>query len=318
MAISFRPPRIGRAPVCKILWTIARVREPYYLLAMLPDDPAETLNIGLPLFIPYRAMEKRVFEALAAAGFDDFTPAQARLPAHRPRRQPADRPRGTGTDHQTVRLLVDQLERAGRARTGSGRRPRPAGSNRRKGRRGRPTSPPRSPRWSRNGSPIWAGNAWPRSGRVSPATAITDPVRDKPAFHTVVGDRDVGAPRAHTHIMTKAEEADGRPRPVPGRVHPAVGPRTSSDVVDVVFVYVVILNLAVEYVLSVISEGFTLSLLTAVLLKVALTRCSCSSALNRGAARRRGRSPSRSRSGCGPPQQDRCTGACSDIASVMP
>ncbi|MEU7909259.1 hypothetical protein [Actinoplanes sp. NPDC049118] len=42
-----------------------------------------------------------------------------------------------------------------------------------------------------------------------------------------------------------------------------------SDVIDV-FVYVVVLNLAIEYVPSVISEGFTLSLLTAVLLKVAL------------------------------------------------
>ncbi|MET8151296.1 hypothetical protein ACIBSW_31765 [Actinoplanes sp. NPDC049668] len=37
-----------------------------------------------------------------------------------------------------------------------------------------------------------------------------------------------------------------------------------------VFVYVVVLNLAIEYVPSVISEGFTLSLLTAVLLKVVL------------------------------------------------
>ena len=36
------------------------------------------------------------------------------------------------------------------------------------------------------------------------------------------------------------------------------------------FVYVVVLNLAVEYVPSVISEDFTLSLLTALLLKVAL------------------------------------------------
>lgn len=36
------------------------------------------------------------------------------------------------------------------------------------------------------------------------------------------------------------------------------------------FVYVVVLNLAIEYVPSVISEGFTLSLLTALLLKVAL------------------------------------------------
>jgi hypothetical protein len=40
-------------------------------------------------------------------------------------------------------------------------------------------------------------------------------------------------------------------------------------VVDV-FVYVVVLNLAIEYVPAVISERFTLSLLTAVLLKVAL------------------------------------------------
>jgi hypothetical protein len=39
-----------------------------------------------------------------------------------------------------------------------------------------------------------------------------------------------------------------------------------ADVIDV-FVYVVVLNLAIEYVPSVISEGFTLSLLTAALLK---------------------------------------------------
>jgi len=37
-----------------------------------------------------------------------------------------------------------------------------------------------------------------------------------------------------------------------------------------VFVYVVVLNLAVEYLPSVISESFTLSLLTALLLKIAL------------------------------------------------
>jgi hypothetical protein len=42
-----------------------------------------------------------------------------------------------------------------------------------------------------------------------------------------------------------------------------------ADVMDV-FVYVVVLNLAVQYVPSVISETFTLSLLSAVLLKVAL------------------------------------------------
>ncbi len=43
----------------------------------------------------------------------------------------------------------------------------------------------------------------------------------------------------------------------------------AADIVDV-FVYVVVLNLAIEYVPSVISETFTLSLLTAVLLKVVL------------------------------------------------
>jgi hypothetical protein len=42
-----------------------------------------------------------------------------------------------------------------------------------------------------------------------------------------------------------------------------------ADVVDV-FVYVVVLNLTVEYFPSVISEAFTVSLLTAVLLKLAL------------------------------------------------
>ena len=42
-----------------------------------------------------------------------------------------------------------------------------------------------------------------------------------------------------------------------------------ADVMDV-FVYVLVLNLAVQYVPSVISETFTLSLLTAVLLKIAL------------------------------------------------
>jgi hypothetical protein len=42
-----------------------------------------------------------------------------------------------------------------------------------------------------------------------------------------------------------------------------------ADVIDV-FVYVVVLNIAIEYLPSVISEGFTLSLLTALLLKIAL------------------------------------------------
>jgi hypothetical protein len=44
---------------------------------------------------------------------------------------------------------------------------------------------------------------------------------------------------------------------------------SAPDIVDV-FVYVVVLNLAVEYLPAVITETFTLSLLTAVLLKLVL------------------------------------------------
>ncbi len=62
--------------------------------------------------------------------------------------------------------------------------------------------------------------------------------------------------------------------PPPGS-RPERGPLLRSlrarpeDVVDV-FVYVVVLNLTIEYLPAVLSESFTLSLLTAVLLKVAL------------------------------------------------
>lgn len=70
--------------------------------------------------------------------------------------------------------------------------------------------------------------------------------------------------------MTGQPEPDavGETGPQRGRLrswvvgHPA-------DVIDV-FVYVVVLNLAIQYLPAVISETFTLSLLTAALLKVAL------------------------------------------------
>jgi DNA-binding MarR family transcriptional regulator len=75
----------------------------------------DELNVGLLLFIPYRAMEKAVLDALAAAGFDDITLAQARV------FQRIDRNGSRITDlaeaslltKQTVGFLVDQLERAG-------------------------------------------------------------------------------------------------------------------------------------------------------------------------------------------------------------
>jgi hypothetical protein len=69
--------------------------------------------------------------------------------------------------------------------------------------------------------------------------------------------------------VTAAKRADGELGPSDRRPVLRWVQRRPSDVVDV-FVYVVVLNLAVEYVPSVISESFTLTLLTAVLLKIAL------------------------------------------------
>lgn len=57
--------------------------------------------------------------------------------------------------------------------------------------------------------------------------------------------------------------------PSQDEVRRAVPRVTPVDIVDI-FVYVVVLNLAVEYLPRVISETFTISLLTAVLLKVVL------------------------------------------------
>src|SRR3954466_2086679 len=79
------------------------------------DDPADGPPVGVLLFIPYRAMETRVFAALAAAGFDDFTPAQARV-------MQRIGPEGTRLTElaeaaqvtkQTASFLVDELERTG-------------------------------------------------------------------------------------------------------------------------------------------------------------------------------------------------------------
>lgn len=79
-----------------------------------PGEP----NLGLLCYIASRAMEARVLDALAGAGFDDITTAQGRVFA---RIDPA----GTrvtelavraGITKQTAGFLVDQLERAGYVR----------------------------------------------------------------------------------------------------------------------------------------------------------------------------------------------------------
>ncbi|GLH95965.1 MarR family winged helix-turn-helix transcriptional regulator [Phytohabitans aurantiacus] len=78
----------------------------------MADTP---LNLGLLLFIPYRAMESRVFAALAEAGFGDVTPAQARVfqriaPGGSRLTDLAEQAQIT---KQSAGFLVDQLERAG-------------------------------------------------------------------------------------------------------------------------------------------------------------------------------------------------------------
>jgi hypothetical protein len=71
---------------------------------------------------------------------------------------------------------------------------------------------------------------------------------------------------AVTTEARRADSADSRRRR--GSVRRWIRARP-ADVIDL-FVYVVVLNLAIEYVPSVISESFTLSLLTAALLKIVL------------------------------------------------
>ena len=75
------------------------------------DEP----NVGVLLFVAYRAMESRVFEELAAAGFGDVTPAQARVfqrigPDGTRLSDLAEQAQIT---KQSAGFLVDQLERAG-------------------------------------------------------------------------------------------------------------------------------------------------------------------------------------------------------------
>jgi DNA-binding MarR family transcriptional regulator len=72
-------------------------------------------NLGVLLFIPYRAMENRVLAALAERGYDDITLAQARVfqrigPAGTRLTELAEAAQVT---KQTAGFLVDQLEAMG-------------------------------------------------------------------------------------------------------------------------------------------------------------------------------------------------------------
>ena len=81
-------------------------------------EQVHELNLGLLCYLPYRAMEARVFDALAAAGFDDLTVAQGRIfqrigPRGTRLTDLAEQARVT---KQTAGFLVDQLERTGYVR----------------------------------------------------------------------------------------------------------------------------------------------------------------------------------------------------------
>ena len=82
---------------------------------MTDHEPGDNVNTGVLLYIPYRAMEGHVFDALAEAGYDDFTPAQARVFQ---RIAPGgsrltDLAEQAAITKQSAGFLVDQLERAG-------------------------------------------------------------------------------------------------------------------------------------------------------------------------------------------------------------
>ncbi len=85
--------------------------------ATQPTEDDE-LNLGLLCFIGSRAVETRVLAALAAAGFDDVTPAQGRIVA---RIGPTGTRIGDLAEQalvtkQTATATVDRLERAGYVR----------------------------------------------------------------------------------------------------------------------------------------------------------------------------------------------------------
>jgi DNA-binding MarR family transcriptional regulator len=71
--------------------------------------------LGLLMFIPYRAMETAVLADITAAGFDDITPAQARVfqRVNESGSRLTELAAAAQVTKQTAGFLVDQLEAAG-------------------------------------------------------------------------------------------------------------------------------------------------------------------------------------------------------------
>src|SRR5438445_12160831 len=76
---------------------------------------ADDLNVGLLMFIAYRAMENEAFAAVAQAGYTDLTRTQAKLLARVDAggSRVTDLAEAAQVTKQTAGYLVDQLERAG-------------------------------------------------------------------------------------------------------------------------------------------------------------------------------------------------------------
>ncbi|GAA2111921.1 MarR family winged helix-turn-helix transcriptional regulator [Microlunatus panaciterrae] len=82
---------------------------------MSEASSSESLNLGVLLFIPYRALENRVFETLAKAGFEDITVARGRIFQRiRPEgSRLTDLAEQAQVSKQAASGLVEELERAG-------------------------------------------------------------------------------------------------------------------------------------------------------------------------------------------------------------
>src|SRR6202161_4397711 len=81
-------------------------------------DDAQSVDLGVALFIPYRYMEDRIFRAIQDAGLDDWTLAQARVfqriaPAGSRLTELADQ---APMSKPRAGVLLDQLERLGYVR----------------------------------------------------------------------------------------------------------------------------------------------------------------------------------------------------------
>ena len=72
-------------------------------------------NLGILLFVSYRALEQRAHDAVVAAGVVDMTPAQARIAARIGRNgtRVSDLAEQARVTKQSAAFLVEQLEAAG-------------------------------------------------------------------------------------------------------------------------------------------------------------------------------------------------------------